>query len=96
MKNPGCPPENSDRKMNEFVTVSESKTATAHEIFNNNTNPVTNCIIDFSDSAGVKEQQNILTVTIPTPGAHMYTITYDAFIRKPETPGTVEYKNDAQ
>ena len=26
----------------------------------------------------------------------MYTITYDAFIRKPETPGTVEYKNDAQ
>ena len=60
------------------------------------TNPITNCIIDFSDSAGVVGQQNILTVTIPAPGAHMYTITYDAFIRKPEKPGTVGYTNDAQ
>ena len=32
----GVPPENSDRKMNEFVTVSQGRTVTAHGIFNTN------------------------------------------------------------
>ena len=35
--------------MNEFVTVSESKTATAHEIFNSNSTPIEDRANKFAD-----------------------------------------------
>ena len=45
MKNRGESPGSSDRKLNEFVTVSENKTVTAHGIFNNNVKAVSKTLL---------------------------------------------------